>query len=90
MIEAPALSLAALAPLLCVFGAACVGVLVEAFAPRETRHPVQVAVALTGTLGGLVTSLLLAGEREGTAGGALPGDGAAGFLLGTISVLGQV
>jgi hypothetical protein len=31
---------------------ACVGVLVEAFAPRDTRHPVQVAVALVGTLGG--------------------------------------
>ena len=35
MIEAPDLSLAALAPLLFVFGAACVGVLVEAFAPRD-------------------------------------------------------
>ena len=55
MIEAPDLSLAALAPLLFVFGAACVGVLVEAFAPRDIRHPVQVAVALVGTLGALVT-----------------------------------
>ena len=52
MIEAPDLSLAALAPLLFVFGAACVGVLVEAFVPRDIRHPVQVAVALVGTLGG--------------------------------------
>ena len=43
MIEAPDLSLAALAPLLFVFGAACVGVLVEAFGPRDARHPVQVA-----------------------------------------------
>ena len=34
MIEAPDLSLAALAPFLFVFGAACVGVLVEAFGPR--------------------------------------------------------
>ncbi len=90
MIEAPALSLAALAPLLCVFGAACVGVLVEAFAPRETRHPVQVAVALAGTLGGLVTSLLLAGERQVTAGGALAVDGAAVFLQATIAGLGAL
>src|SRR3712207_9436244 len=88
MIEAPALSLAALAPLLFVFGAACVGVLVEAFAPRDVRHPVQVAVALVGTLGGLVTSLLLAGERQGTPGRAPAGDGAAGFLPGTIARLG--
>ena len=46
MIEAPDLSLAALAPLLFVFGAACIGVLIEAFWPRDSRHPVQVAVAL--------------------------------------------
>jgi NADH-quinone oxidoreductase subunit N len=90
MIEAPDLSLAALAPLLCVFGAACVGVLVEAFAPRETRHPVQVAVALVGTLGGLATSLLLAGERQVTAGGALAVDGPAVFLQATIAGLGAL
>jgi NADH-quinone oxidoreductase subunit N len=90
MIEAPAISLAALAPLLFVFGAACTGVLVEAFAPRETRHPVQVAVALAGTLGGLVTSLLLAGERQVTAGGALAVDGAAVFLQATIAGLGAL
>jgi NADH-quinone oxidoreductase subunit N len=90
MIEAPALSLAALAPLLFVFGAACVGVLVEAFAPREIRHPVQVAVALVGTLGGLVTSLLLAGEQQVTAGGALAVDGAAVFLQATIAGLGAL
>jgi NADH-quinone oxidoreductase subunit N len=90
MIEAPALSLAALAPLLCVFGAACVGVLVEAFVPRATRHPVQVAVALVGTLGGLVTSLLLAGERQVTAGGALAVDGPAVFLQATIAGLGAL
>ena len=65
MIEAPDLSLAALAPLLFVFGAACVGVLIEAFWPRDSRHPVQVAVALVGTLGGLVCTLLLAGTRRG-------------------------
>jgi len=90
MIEAPDLSLAALAPLLCVFGAACVGVLVEAFVPRDVRHPVQVAVALVGTLGGLVTSLLLAGERQVTAGGALAVDGAAVFLQATIAGLGAL
>jgi NADH-quinone oxidoreductase subunit N len=90
MIEAPAISLAALAPLLFVFGAACVGVLVEAFAPRDSRHPVQVAVALAGTLGGLVSSLLLVGERQVTAGGALAVDGPAVFLQATIAGLGAL
>ncbi|MGY1607460.1 NADH-quinone oxidoreductase subunit NuoN [Geodermatophilus sp. SYSU D00700] len=89
-IEAPDLSLAALAPLLFVFGAACIGVLVEAFGPRDTRHPVQVAVALVGTLGGLVSTLLLAGTREVTAGGALAVDGPGLFLQATIVGLGAL
>jgi NADH-quinone oxidoreductase subunit N len=90
MIQAPDLSLAALAPLLFVFGAACVGVLVEAFLPRDSRHPVQVALALVGTLGALVSTLLLAGTREVTAGGALAVDGAGLFLQATIAGLGAL
>ncbi len=90
MIEAPDLSLAALAPLLLVFSAACIGVLIEAFWPRDTRHPVQVGVALVGTLGGLVSTLLLAGRSEVTAAGALAVDGAALFLQATIAALGAL
>jgi NADH-quinone oxidoreductase subunit N len=90
MIEAPDLSLAALAPLLFVFGAACVGVLVEAFAPRDARHPAQVALALVGTVGALVCTLLLAGHREITAGGALAVDGAGLFLQATVAGLGAL
>src|SRR3954464_13439735 len=89
-ITAPSLSVAALAPLIFVFGAAAVGVLVEAFAPRETRHPVQVGVALLGTLGGLVSTLLLSGTHEVTAGGALAVDGAGLFLQATITALGAL
>jgi NADH-quinone oxidoreductase subunit N len=87
MIEAPDLSLTALAPLLFVFGAACIGVLVEAFAPRPVRQNVQVALALVGTVGGFVCTLLLAGTREVTAAGALAVDGAGLFLQATIAGL---
>jgi NADH-quinone oxidoreductase subunit N len=90
MISAPHLSFAALAPLLFVFGAACVGVLVEAFAPRESRHPVQVGVALVGTVGAFVTTILLHNHREITAGGALAVDGAGLFLQATIAGLGSL
>ncbi|TFV53285.1 NADH-quinone oxidoreductase subunit NuoN [Blastococcus sp. TF02A_35] len=90
MIEVPDLSFAALAPLLLVLGAACLGVLVEAFAPRDVRHPVQVAIALVGTGGALVATLLLAGTHEVTAGGALAVDGAALFLQATIAGLGAL
>ncbi len=89
-IEAPDLSLAALTPLIFVFGAACIGVLVEAFAPRESRHPAQVALALVGTAGGFVSTLFLAGTREITAAGALAVDGAALFLQATIAGLGAL
>ncbi|WP_299952444.1 NADH-quinone oxidoreductase subunit NuoN [uncultured Modestobacter sp.] len=89
-VSAPDLSFAALAPLLFVFGAAAVGVLVEAFAPRAVRHPVQVAIALTGAVGAFVSTLLLAGTREVTAAGALAVDGVALFLQGTIAVLGAL
>jgi NADH-quinone oxidoreductase subunit N len=88
-IEAPDLSLAALTPLLFLFGAACVGVLVEAFGPRD-RHAVQVAIALVGTVGGLVSTLLLAGTREVTAGEALAVDGPGLFLQATIAGLGAL
>ena len=87
MISAPHLSLAALTPLLFAFGAACIGVLVEAFAPRESRHAVQVGVALLGTIGAFVSTLLLAGTREVTAGGALAVDGAGLFLQALITGL---
>ena len=90
MIQAPDLSLAALAPLLFVFGAACIGVLVEAFWPRASRHPVQLTVALVGTLGALVCTLLLAGSNEVTAAGALAVDGAGLFLQATIAGLGAL
>src|SRR4051812_30942904 len=89
-ISAPSISLAALAPLLFVFGAASVGVLVEAFAPREARHPAQVVIALVGTVGALVSTLLLAGERKVTAAGALAVDGAGLFLQATIAGLGAL
>ena len=89
-IEAPDLSLAALAPLLFVFGAAAVGVLVEAFAPRARRHPVQVAIALVGMVGAFVSTVLLAGTRDVTAGEALAVDGAALFLQATIAALGAL
>jgi NADH-quinone oxidoreductase subunit N len=90
MIEAPDISLAALAPLLFVFVAASIGVLVEAFAPREHRHAVQVTVALLGTVGALVSTIRLAGSKEITAGGALAVDGAGLFLQATIAGLGAL
>jgi NADH-quinone oxidoreductase subunit N len=86
-ITAPALSFTALVPLLFVLGGACVGVLVEALAPRESRHTVQVAVALVATVGAFISTLLLAGSPKVTEGRALAIDGAGLFLQAMITAL---
>ena len=52
----------ALSPILIVLAAALVGVLAEAFAPRESRYGVQVVI----TLGGLIAALVAVGIIHST------------------------
>ena len=47
-------------PLLAVFGVACLGVVVEAFAPRAMRYTAQVVLALGGLVAALVGVVLVA------------------------------
>ena len=49
----PSIVYSSLWPILVVFGAACIGVIIEAFLPRERRYLAQVSVAL----GALVLAL---------------------------------
>jgi len=56
---APKIEYGELSPLLVVFGAACVGVLVEAFLPRSLRHLVQLAITVMSiVVSGVVAALL--------------------------------
>ena len=90
----PHLNYAALAPMLILFGAACVGVLVDAFVPRRARHSVQLVVALLGVVGAFAAIVARVGkvtaENAVTAGGAVSVDKAALFLQGAIVLLGAV
>jgi NADH-quinone oxidoreductase subunit N len=86
----PAINYAALAPMLILFGGAAVGVLVEAFAARGRRYPVQVGLSLVALLAALVMVIREAGVRELTAASAIAVDGPALFLQGTLVVLGIV
>jgi NADH-quinone oxidoreductase subunit N len=88
MIQAPSVSYTGISPILFVFGAALVGVLVEAFVPRAHRWGVQLAVALSGALGALVSVALVAGREELTLARAVAVDGPALFLEGTLALLG--
>ncbi len=94
--EAPNLEYALLSPLLIVAGAAVLGVLVEAYAPRHLRYLVQVGLTLLTVVGALAATvwvgLSLDTLAEDRARGQIAGagsvaiDGPSVFLWGTLLV----
>ncbi|MCA1824568.1 MAG: NADH-quinone oxidoreductase subunit NuoN [Mycobacteriales bacterium] len=83
-IQAPSIAYRALSPMLIVFAAALVGVLVEAFTPARRRRAIQLPLALVSLLGALVATVALAGEHRVVAAGAVAVDGPTLFLQGSI------
>nr|WP_084195630.1 NADH-quinone oxidoreductase subunit NuoN [Streptosporangium amethystogenes] len=79
--------------MLLVFGAAIIGVLVEAFAPRDLRKSIQMPLTLLALLGGFVLTVLngINGLPDAPAAmGAVAVDGPALFIWGIILVLALV
>jgi NADH-quinone oxidoreductase subunit N len=89
-ISAPSISYAALAPILIMLGTACVGVLIEAFAPRGWRSRLQVPVALGGCVAALIDVIVIRNTRTVTIAGAVSVDGLTLFLQGSLAILGIV
>ncbi|WP_229071805.1 NADH-quinone oxidoreductase subunit NuoN [Actinoplanes sp. DH11] len=89
-LQLPPIDYGALAPMLILFGAACLGVLVEVIAPRRARHPVQLTLSLLAVVAALTAVVLQRDTRITTIGGAVAIDGPALFLQGAILVLGAV
>lgn len=89
-IQAPSIAYLPLLPILIVFGAATLGVLVEAFVPAQQRRLSQVVVAVAGLLGSLGAVIYLAQDHTSrlVAESAIAIDGPALFLQGTLCVLG--
>lgn len=90
-IVTPSVAYFAISPLLVVLGAACAGVLVEAFVPRHQRWAAQVALTLLALVS--AGALLAAYARSGAASattlsGALSMDKPTLFLWGTLLALG--
>lgn len=83
-LHAPSIAYHALVPVFIVLGAAMVGVLVEAFASRELRYPLQVGVAVGGLVAALVDIAIIHSTHLVTAANALAIDGVTLFLQGTI------
>jgi proton-translocating NADH-quinone oxidoreductase chain N len=94
-ISAPHINYGQLSPMLLVFGAAVIGVLVEAFVSRPLRRPIQLAVALVGLVAAFVATILVASSSifaHGSAGRltavtAVAVDRPTLFIQGTILVL---
>ena len=96
----PSIEYSLLAPLLIIFGVALLGVLVEAFVPRQLRYVSQTSLAVVGVLTALVMTVVVAldltprGDSAGfgqiVAEGAIAVDGPTLFLWGTILVMGLI
>ncbi|HEU5155413.1 MAG TPA: NADH-quinone oxidoreductase subunit NuoN [Streptosporangiaceae bacterium] len=89
-IHAPPVEFKQLAPMLIVFCAAIVGVLVEAFVARGSRYAVQFPLALVGLAVGFGWTLWLGFSNKpfhAAASGAVAVDGPTLFIQGTILVL---
>jgi NADH-quinone oxidoreductase subunit N len=87
-LPAPKIDYALAMPMLIVFGAALVGVLVEAFVPRRFRYVAQVGVSVVGLLAAFVAVVRAAnGTKASTASGSIVVDGPTLFLQGTLILL---
>jgi NADH-quinone oxidoreductase subunit N len=89
-LKLPSIDYGALAPMLILFGVACVGVLIEALAPRRSRHAVQLTLALLAVVAAFAAVVVERGTRAVTIGGAIAIDGPTLFLQGSLLVLGGV
>jgi proton-translocating NADH-quinone oxidoreductase chain N len=95
-IPAPSIEYSQLAPMLVVFGAAIIGVLVEAFTPRELRRAIHLLLTFGALLAAFVWTCVIAASStifaKGSAGhlaamGAVAVDRPTLFIQGTILVL---
>ena len=87
-IPAPTLEWMLLSPLLVIFGAGCVGVLLEAVVPREYRYVVQAALAFIAVLAALGLTIVnwIDGQPQLAAMGLIAVDGPA-FVFWTLLLI---
>ncbi|WP_026303724.1 NADH-quinone oxidoreductase subunit NuoN [Jongsikchunia kroppenstedtii] len=83
---APSVEYHLLMPMLIVFGAAVISVLLEAFMPRRARYASQLVVAAVGIVGGFIAIVGLAGTRRTAMSGAVAVDNAALLMQATLLV----
>ncbi|MGW8379263.1 NADH-quinone oxidoreductase subunit NuoN [Streptomyces sp. ODS28] len=95
-LQAPKIEYVQLSPTIIVLGAAVLGIVIEAFAPRKVRYWSQLALAVLGLVGAFaaVVGLALSGNANSKAAvagmGAIAVDGPSLFLQGTLCLVGLV
>jgi len=86
----PEIAWVQLTPVIIMLGAAAIGVLVEAFAPRTSRRPIQMFLTFAALIAAFVMVVINAGTFEVIMDGAMAVDGPALFLQGSILLIGMV
>ncbi len=84
----PSINYYAIAPILILFGAAVVSVLVEAFVPQRGRRPVQLVIVVGSIVAALAVTIDLRGTRLVTGEGAIAVDGPTLLMWGALLVIG--
>jgi NADH-quinone oxidoreductase subunit N len=84
----PSINYYAITPILILFGAAVVSVLVEAFVPRGARRPTQLVLVFGSIIAALIVVIDLRGTRLVTGEGAIAIDGPTLVLQGALLVIG--
>ena len=84
MIEFPEIQWLQLAPVIIVLIAGSIGVLVESFAPRTARRPIQLWLTFGALIASFAFIVIVAGSFELVVGGSMAVDGPGLFLQGTI------
>ncbi|HUW77670.1 MAG TPA: NADH-quinone oxidoreductase subunit NuoN [Candidatus Nanopelagicaceae bacterium] len=85
--QAPVIQYSELLPILIVLGGALLGVLVEAFLPRDRRYVAQVAISLVSIVAAFAAVVRLHGTSTIAAEGSVVVDGVTLFLQGTLLLL---
>lgn len=86
----PNVEFAALSPMLIVFGAGILGILLEALLPRHRRYCAQLTVSTTGLCAAFIAVVLQTGHRGHAVMGSVAIDGPTLFLQGAILMAGAI
>ena len=85
---APVLNYALLAPILIVLGGALIGVLIEAFAPRNSRHNSQLFITIASLVAALAALLRVRNQTSASAAmGSISFDGAGVLFQASILII---